>query len=513
MAPNVGRNHVEFEKIDNVVTEAVGGADLAGGEDSVCAHPKINLPFSGSGNSNRDHWLARYSKRHRPTRVETFPPGVQPPKRVRIYTRNGYYLLHFWDPSKKRTLYDRVNGDLIDAIAKARQIEQRLNDYRSSGQVSRRLNHEEIVALFREDLARRADAGIIALATSKRYDSALDHYLAYARRPHVLAAYPIAMRVDRSFALEFGAFLGALMISPNGRIGGDRVKMKGQAFVLDAVRAVFEWAADPDRGNVMPAGFRNPFRRNVIARRKVAKDMTGDPDITVEMSAAFLDACDDWQLRLFSPLVFYGLRPSELIYLFHERRTDDFLDVNCVEGLAHMTKGKRNKRLPIFPEMRRLLAGDDPTAVTGFVFRRRDAAEPDDRPPFAASLVALAAEFERRCQTAREVDAAAIQSIQREIISEAGGLTYKMIQGEFAKIAKLLKWPRAATLKDFRHACNTALANGGMSDHERRYLLGHDPGQGAIVHYTHLSKLTEHYQAAAERELGPLLEVLRRRVK
>jgi hypothetical protein len=50
-----------------------------------------------------------------------------------------------------------------------------------------------------------------------------------------------------------------------------------------------------------------------------------------------------------------------------------------------------------------------------------------------------------------------------------------------------------------------------MPEHERRYLLGHHPGKGAIVAYTHLNQLAEHYRLAAERELGPLLEVLRRR--
>ena len=190
-------------------------------------------------------WRTRYSQSHRPMRVATFPPCVTPPKKVRIYHRRDHYLLHFWDPAHRKTLYDRVNGDLIDAIAKARQIEQRLNDYRASGHVGRRLTHEEVVALFREDLNHRGNAATIALSTARRYGSALGHYLDYVRSPQISVAYPLAMRVDRSFALGFSAFLGARMISPNGRIASDKVTMKGQDFVLDAVRTMFEWAADP----------------------------------------------------------------------------------------------------------------------------------------------------------------------------------------------------------------------------------------------------------------------------
>lgn len=378
--------------------------------------------------------------------------------------------------------------------------------------MGRRLTHEEIVALFREDLNHRGNAATIALSTARRYGSALGHYLDYVRSPQTSVAYPLAMRVDRSFALGFSAFLGARMISRNGRIASDKVKMTGQDFVLDAVRTMFEWAADPERGNLMPAGFRNPFRRNVIERRRVAKDMTGDPDITVNMSAAFLNACDAWQLRLFSPVVFYGLRPSELIFLFQESLTETFLDVTCVESLGHMTKGRRNKRLPMFAPMYRLLRADC-SAAAGLILRRRDVFASGEHPLFGGSRDKLVAEFEERCRTMRNGGAQAIQEIQRDVLSDAGAITYKIIQGEFAKIAKTLKWPRAATLKDFRHSCNTALANGGVPEHERRYLLGQHPGQGAIVVYTHLNKLTEHYMAACESELAPVLRVLRQRVE
>jgi hypothetical protein len=75
-----------------------------------------------------------------------------------------------------------------------------------------------------------------------------------------------------------------------------------------------------------------------------------------------------------------------------------------------------------------------------------------------------------------------------------------------------LGWPAAATIKDLRHLCNTALANGRMPEHERRYLLGQEPGKGVIVRYTHFNKLAEHYQQAVEHELAPVLQVLRRRV-
>jgi hypothetical protein len=68
--------------------------------------------------------------------------------------------------------------------------------------------------------------------------------------------------------------------------------MSGTSFVRDAVRAMFHWAADPDRGNLLPEGFRNPFRRSGVTGRPIAVDPFSEPDITIAMAERFIDACD-----------------------------------------------------------------------------------------------------------------------------------------------------------------------------------------------------------------------------
>jgi integrase len=412
----------------------------------------------------------------------------------------------------KRTLYDRVDGDLIDAIARARKIDQRLDTFRSSGHSNRRLSHEELVQGYCRDLEQRADADAIALATVGRYRSALAHYTEFTKLPQIATDFPYAAFVDRQFALGFSAFLGTRMVSANGSHSAVRRKMKGQNFVLAAVRAAFEWAAARDRGNLLPDGFHNPFGSHVIQRRRIAIDMTGEPDVTVEMGAAFLEACDEWQLRLFSPLALYGLRPSELIYLFREKLDEQFLEVCSIEDLAYMTKGRRNKRVPMIEPMYALLRSGITQRPQGLIYTQRHIPEPRRHPPLLrASLKDLIEEFNSRCPETGANRAADVLAMRNRILRDAGALTYKIIQGEFSSVAKKLGWPPTATLKDFRHSCNTALANGGMVEHERRYLLGQSPGKDAIVTYTHLNKLAEHFKSAAERELAPLLKVLRRR--
>src|SRR6516225_6188566 len=76
------------------------------------------------------NWSARYGERHRLEWVKDFPAGVAAPKRVRIYRRSEHYVLQWWDPAARRNLSDRIDGDLVSAIARARQIEERLTTFR-----------------------------------------------------------------------------------------------------------------------------------------------------------------------------------------------------------------------------------------------------------------------------------------------------------------------------------------------------------------------------------------------
>ena len=176
-----------------------------------------------------------------------------------------------------------------------------------------------------------------------------------------------------------------------------------------------------------------------------------------------------------------------------------------------MTKGLRDKRLPVIEPIGLLLRHDPPRRA--LVYQRRPVAEGRQKPLLAdTGLVHMIAEYQRRCRHAGTTDAKSRLALRQALMREAGALTYTQIQSEFKRIARRLQWPAQATLKDFRHLFSTAMANGGMPEHERRYLMGHAPGKEAIVAYTHLNKLAEHYHQALERELGAALQVLRSRL-
>lgn len=455
-------------------------------------------------------WSAKYGTKHRLQRVSSFPAGIVPPQRVRIYFRGGnHYVLQWWDPAAKGNLSDRVDGDLVAAIARARQIEEWLTHFRSSGQGCRRLGHPELVEKFLQDLTRRADANVIDPSTVRRYQSALGHYLAFIDQPEIQKTFPHAAGVNRDFQLALAAFLTNRMISPNGHPNTQPRRMQSAAFVEDAVRALYAWAADPDRGHLLPVGFRSPFIHKARQRRTVVRDLIGEPDITVPMAVDFVMTCDVYQLKLFAPVVLYGLRAAEPCFLFGEHVTDGWLKIQCIDGLWYKTKGRRDKRFLMLPCLHALW---ESAPAQGLCYLRRGVADGREKAPLrGASLQQLEQELEKRCGKTGNLDAAKKLRLRDEVLKDAGGLTYDHIEAEFKKVVRQLHWPTTATVKDFRHLFSSLLENAGVPEFYRRYLMGQSPGKAAIVTYTHLNKVKEHFELAVRLEFGPIVMAIERR--
>ena len=455
-------------------------------------------------------WSARYGEQHRLRRIGTLPAGIAAPKRVRIYARAEHYILQWWDPAAKRNLSDRVNGDLVAAISRAREIEERLQNFRSAGIGRRKLRHQELVDAFTADLRQRSDAMEIDARTVARYRSASAHYLAFTEQREIEAAFPSATMANREFALKFSAFLSERRISPNGHSHTAQRKMTSTRYVEDVARAMLAWASDPERGNLLPSDFRNPFLGNRRRTMLGTHDLFGEPDVTVEMASELLSACDRFQLPLFALFACYGLRAAEPCFLFREFLGDGWLRVPCLPEINYVPKGRRDKRLPIVEPLGRLLNATESTQ--GLVFLRRSVCDGSVRASLrGATLLDLKEEFELRCRKQSCASSADRLRIRETVLRDAGGLYYDDIEHEFQRLKKQLKWPVAATLKDFRHLFSTLMQNAGLPEFYRRYLMGHSPGRAAIVIYTHLNELREHYEAAAEKKLGTILSAIQSR--
>jgi hypothetical protein len=447
-------------------------------------------------------WTERYGATHQWKRVNDFPAGIERPRKVRLYQRAGHYLLNWWDPEQKKNLSERIDGDLLEALMRARAIDERVVNYRRSGAGQRKLTHELLVDHFLEYQSHRAEAGEIDHATVDRYRTALGHYMNFVGT-NSDRKWSTVNRIDEDFALQFAVFLRQLEVSPNGHANTARRRLRSPEFVQSVVRSMLRWAAASNAGALLGDGFRNPFQGRIRKTESVHADLFGEPDITLDMASEFLRACDEYQLPVFTLLVFYGLRPSELSFAFRESLTEDWLSIICRPELAYFTKGRRDKRLPLIDPVRALLSSQ---RRTGLVFHNRLTAKSQITPTLKnLSVEELAGEFSHRCDSVESRD---FRKIRDQVIRNAGGLNYDRIEHEFHKIARQLNWPQLATLKDFRHLFNTSMQNAGMPEFYRRYLLGQSPGRSALVNYTHLNDLRNQYERAVNTVYRPLLITL-----
>ncbi len=476
-------------------------------------HSTENLRKEGLPSKNGRSWNQRYGVEHQLRRIRKFPEGILPPKKVRIYRRRDHFLLQWWDPGEKRTQNVRVEGDLVTAISQARGIDERLTHFNAASTAPRRVPHEQLVNGFVGHLRQRANAGEIDVSTACRYESALRHYLDFAQQPGLTAAQRYAAGIDREFQLQLGSYLNNLRIAPNGRASATIRPMKGQAFVLDVVRSMLEWAADPERGNLLPEGFRNPFNQRARSTQRVARDPLKPPDITTKMATELVQTADRIQLAIFAPLLLYGLRPGELGWLFAEHVQAGWLSVPNILELDYTTKGRRDKRFPLVPCLANLWNLES-RAGTGMIYAYRAAAEGQRKPPLAGqSLGELTSELRNRYVVSGSGGAIERRQVRDRLMKDAGQLSYDHIEDEFQQLARRLRWPAGATLKDFRHLFASCLQNTGMPEFYRRYLMGHAFGNAPIITYTHLTeeKVGEHYQRALVTELSPLVESIQRR--
>ena len=150
-------------------------------------------------------------------------------------------------------------------------------------------------------------------------------------------------------------------------------------------------------------------------------------------------------------------------------------------------------------------------AAAGLLYLRRTVAEGREVPSLLGTpLPGLAGLFERKhYEEGWAGGAVERRALRGATLREAGGLTYDHVEGELRRLG----WRPAATLKDLHHLFGTGLANAGVPEPYRQYLMGQVPSTAAIAAYSHLDKVREHYLVAVEREWAPLVAVLTARTR
>jgi len=247
----------------------------------------------------------------------------------------------------------------------------------------------------------------------------------------------------------------------------------------------------------------NPFMRRVSRRQDT---ILSDPDITVPMAAQFVRACDAHQLRLFAPLIFNGLRISEIVFVFGDQLRPGWLEIRRHPELLYAPKSHVGRETPILPVVEHVLR-HRPT--DGLVFLRRDA-EASELPHWSRSKAMFVEEFNERCLRERAAKVADRLKIRDAMMRTARGLTTKVIEGQFRTIRRRLGWLSSATPHSFRHLFATVLEDANVPATYRKLLLGHAPDRSVTSIYTHAGRkrLREFYLQAIEQEMPMVLNAI-----
>jgi hypothetical protein len=342
-----------------------------------------------------------------------------------------------------------------------RVVEERLENFRSAGTIGKRTGLLQLFDLYLVDLQQRADAGQVATGTVRRYRSAIEHCKNFSAQPQSQKNYPYAHQVNRQFQLKLACYLQ----QPDSKLG----RQASAQYVLDTCRAVFAWAADPARGNVLPQGFINPFVQQSDSATQVRNSLIGEPDISIAMATDLIAVCDDFQLPIFATILLYGLRPSEVSFLFHELVDDQWFRVECLPDLCYFTKGRRNKMFPRCQPIAALLECMGQTGP-GLLFNNRLASAQPRRVSLAQTIL----EYRRRCQQERLTSAPVREQLRNRLLAENGWLDYDRIEGEFASspsgsLGRAMQRSRISVIFSARpwktQACRSSTASSSWANH------------------------------------------------
>jgi hypothetical protein len=60
---------------------------------------------------------------------------------VRLCWRHDHYLLQWWSPTQGKNVSERIVGDLLTALVRARAVDQRLTDFPRAAAPTGRCSH------------------------------------------------------------------------------------------------------------------------------------------------------------------------------------------------------------------------------------------------------------------------------------------------------------------------------------------------------------------------------------
>jgi integrase len=356
--------------------------------------------------------------------------------KVSVYLHHGTWWVYYREhgsPVRNKVSESKDEAEQVAAQVNA-QLVQRAPTLLSFQPVS-------VPDLRRQFLDHHEHVLKSAVCTLSRYRTATEHLLRFLEQNPVRHASHFQVRHAERFVVH----LRGLSVSPNGHANTARRPLmdKGLRFVLECCRALFAFAAK--RRHLSPYA-ENPFTELQIDRIPVeqARPITL---LTPRQERAFIEACDDWQLPLFLPLVLTGLRPGELCHLLLPDDLDlgaGLLRVRNKPRLGWQVKTRNQRDVPLVLVLAEVLRVHLGQRRCGPVFRRRRWTGGESTATHSAP--ALEQELARRCAAweaggGRPPSRAQRASLARRLWREVGAPREDRVRLEFMKLTAAIGLP------------------------------------------------------------------------
>jgi hypothetical protein len=352
--------------------------------------------------------------------------------------------------------------------------------------------------------------------TAQNYQSRLVPVIEFAEQPESKRRWPLAMDVDREFAIQLRSGLFARIVTRNGHPASiERPMSPRQVFnVLDCVRSMLNWAKRPDV-HQLPATFANPFTQDIVGR-KAKKDPLRPIPIPVERRIALVERMDAWQLCQFAIPLVLPLRPEDYAGLLISEVDFQGCLLRFGTRLAgrDFNKGRQSFSTPFPVELIPILQACAGSRIDGPLLRRRAVWEGRVRPKLEIqSHEDTQVQFDRALASAPEGEIQAAQDSKRtfrRLLQAFGGVSVEGLSKEFKPLLRQIGAPNTVRFYDLRGSCNSEMERSHVSYLVQRYVTGHDIGRDIMSEYVTLghavTEVQKYFQA-----MRPLMTAIERR--
>ena len=436
---------------------------------------------------------------------------------VHIFKRNGKYLAR--GRYERRYFGETLGADLQEAKSKLIELIHKLesgtfvppSDARKQILKTRKIPNLTLRELCDRFLIEKRK--VCGENTARTYLNRLAPVLDFSESARSVKKWPIALSIDRDFALELIEFLFNRKITRNGSANAPPKSMSTRHIKHcgDTLRMALTWACRADVRN-LPADFVNPITHELF-ENSFRKDPLRDCVFPLQRRIKLLCDMDDWQFMSLSILLVLPIRLEDVAGLLVS-------DVDFEKQLVHFgtrlggsdfNKGKVDVQFPLPDELMPLLQTLVGERVEGPLFLNRKICQgktsrkytfnstPDLEQQYQDELAKLPKGKVRNSQDRK--------AAFRDFLNKAGGVTSAYVGKQLRQV---IGKDEPGRPYDLRGSITQEMKEAGIPLLELRYLTEHtvndiinvysplNPKQEIVKYYNKISPLLEAIKTRTE---------------